>query len=71
MEVNENNNNFNNTLDERLHIANRENIHISKWNKFPIFLSFFCLIAFVFMHLIDLFSYAFGFYYDGNGVPFA
>ena len=63
--------NPNNTLDEKLHKANREKVNINKWNKFPIFLSFICLISFVFMHLIDLFCYAFGFYYDGKGVPFA
>ena len=70
-EEDENNNFFHNTLDEQLHTANRENISISKWNKFPIFLSFFSLIAFLFMHFIDLFCYALGLYYDGNGVPFA
>ena len=67
----EDNENINDNLDEELHKANKENINLRSWNKIFIFLSFICLIAFVFMHLIDLFGYALNFYYDGNGVPFA
>ena len=64
-------NRFNNTLDEHLYRANRENIKINKSEQFFVIISFFSLIAFVLMHIIDLFCYAIGLYYDGNGVPFA
>ena len=62
---------FNNKSEEHLHKANRENIKINKWDKFLNIISFFSLIAFALMHIIDLFCYAIGLYYDGNGVPFA
>ena len=67
----EGNNDYNNTLDEELHRANRENIKIGNSTKFPVFLSFLFLIGFFIMHVIDLFCYAFGLYYDGKGVPYA
>ena len=64
-------NRLNNTIDEHLYRANRENVKINKWDKFLVILSFFSLIAFVLMHIVDIFCYAIGLYYDGNGVPFA
>ena len=70
-QISDEENRFNNTLDEHLYRANRENIKINKSEQFFVIISFFSLIAFVLMHIIDLFCYAIGLYYDGNGVPFA
>ena len=63
------NNNDENSLDEALHKANREYKDVNKLSQIPLMLSFFCLIAFLFMHLIDLICYSFGVYYDGKGAP--
>ena len=58
-------------IDEQLHIANRKKVNINKSTSFFIFFAFICLILFCIMHLVDLICYLFGFYYDGNGAPFA
>ena len=67
----EENDNFDNSLDEQLHQANRANKNINKRTYLLSFLSFISLILFLFMHLVDIFCYMFALYYDGNGVPFA
>ncbi len=63
--------NVTDNLDDELHEANKKKTNIDSLNKIIIFLSFISLIAFVFMHLIDIFCYILNLYYDGNGVPFA
>ena len=67
----ENDINHSNSLDDQLHIANREKVNINKSTTIFVFLAFLCLILFVIMHVIDIICYLFSFYYDGNGAPFA
>ena len=67
----ENEINYSNSIDEQLHIANREKVNINKSTSILNFLAFLCLILFLIMHVIDIICYLFSLYYDGNGAPFA
>ena len=62
---------YSNSIDDQLHIANREKININKSTTIFIFLAFLCLMLFLIMHIIDIICYLFSLYYDGNGAPFA
>ena len=44
--------------------------NISTLNWILLILLIICSIILPFFHIIDLVCYSFGFYYDGNGVPF-